>query len=163
MAVIPFTQRLILRSRSRLVAMRASLVSSLIRIAVLGLLAALATVSVENSAVAWVLLIVVAVDALMVAWTRLLWPRKVPEGKDPVSMFWMTYLVSYSIAMTPALIGFVGVFLGAGVPVYVAGALASLVALAGIVPTQRYVEAFQQRLGDLGQPIDLHAAIRTTS
>ena len=162
-AAIPFSRRLVFRSRSRLAVMRAVLISSVVRITALGLLVALVAVSDEGSALAWALVAIGAVIALFVSWARLLWPREVPEGTDPASLFWLTHLVSEAIAMAPALIGFVGVFLGGGPKVFVAGAVASLVALAGILPTQRYVDRFQGRLDDLGYSIDLHAVIRTTS
>lgn len=79
---------------------------------------------------------------------------------EVASSYRQRFFLRLAFAETPALIGFVGVFISGAIWVYVVGLACAAVGFARLAPTRRHLEHDAEQLRADGSPVDLLAALR---
>lgn len=85
--------------------------------------------------------------------------KRMPADTDMVAAFSMMHRGAVLFSLSPALVGFVGFFLGGGILVYVLGMAVSHVALIVERPTSGLLRRLQDRANELGIDVDLWSAV----
>lgn len=162
MSLVPVFGRTSLRSASRLVVARALVLRTILAmwflLAVLIVLAG--TGDADGGFVPWALLGGVSLlGVVSVIRLRRIPPKALRPGTEPAALFTSHTAKLDAAAVAPALVGFVGFFLGGGLACYVAGMLVCHALLAFAVPSHAMIDRLQGWLEQLGYDTDLHSAI----
>ena len=86
-------------------------------------------------------------------------PTRVRPGTEPAILFRSSSAVLVAFVTTPALVGFVGTYLGGGLANYLVGMTVSHGLLLLATPSIPLVDRLQGRLVELGYEVDLHEAL----
>lgn len=161
--IIPFlADRQLDAVRPRIIGARARFLAAVIQQwLILGVLVIIDEPTEQDSLLPWILVGSAGlVDLFAVtAYQRSAIRRMTVDAKPVEVVFPLLQKMMVVFALTPALVGFAGFFLGGGLPVYVVGMVASHLCLFLGRPTESQLERIQRRVDEIGLDLDIRDAV----